>query len=176
MWPHPRGKQEAKPPNKDVIVTRMNDFAAPFILSTWNVLGTMAMTEASTKGPSTEEDRRSIGDITGFVGMPGEKAKGYLAMSFSKSCVLGIVSNMFGELLTEINDDVVDAVGEITNMVLGGAKNALSKMGYKFGLAVPSVLIGTNIRIARPSGDKPIIIPFNTADGDFYVEFTIREQ
>ncbi len=161
--------------NKDDIVTRMNDLAAPFILSTWNVLGTMAMTEAATTGPSLEE-KRSVGDITGFVGMPGEKAKGYLAMSFSKSCVLGIVSNMFGELLAEINDDVVDAVGEITNMVMGGAKGALSKMGYKFGMAVPTVLIGNNIRIARPPGDKPIIIPFTTADGPFFVEFNIIEQ
>jgi len=60
-------------------------------------------------------------------------------------------------------------VGEITNMVTGGAKRILSDQGYKFDLAIPSVVAGKN-HIIRHKAKGPIVfVPFDTdARGVFY--------
>ncbi len=90
-----------------------------------NVLKTMAQTDAQAGAPTVKADKTSKGDVTGLIGMAGEKAKGSIAVSFSSSCILKVVSNMLMEEFAEINDEVTDAVGEITNMVSGGARKTL---------------------------------------------------
>ena len=59
--------------------------------------------------------------VSGIIGMTGS-ARGSLALSFSANSILKIVSNMLGENYKEINGEVRDAVGEITNMISGVAR------------------------------------------------------
>ena len=56
----------------------------------------------------------AYGDISGIIELTGS-AKGSLALSFSEACTLRIVSNMLIEEITTLNNDIHDAIGEITN-------------------------------------------------------------
>jgi len=49
---------------------------------------------------------------------------------------------MLDEKFTEINDDIKDAVGEITNMISGDARKRLEAEGFKITAAIPTVISG----------------------------------
>lgn len=108
------------------------EFMNPFLISTINVIKTMAKTDAKPGKPFLKSDKTAKGDVIGIVGMSGTKAKGSLSITFTEPAILHIYSQMLGEKAEKITDELVDCVGEITNMICGGAKAILSEKGYKF--------------------------------------------
>ena len=110
------------------------EFVKPFIDATLNVLRTMAQIDAMPGKVSLKNSRRSIGDMTGIIGLAGKEVKGSFAISFSESCIRarGLHSNMLGEEINELSGDIMDAVGELTNMISGGAKAELDERGIFF--------------------------------------------
>ncbi len=61
-------------------------------------------------------------------------------------------------LMTEapsVNEDVLDAVAELTNMIIGSVKTDLESQLGPLGLSIPTVVFGRNFRTrsaGRPSG------------------------
>src|SRR5512145_1305731 len=93
-------------------------FINPFIFGTMDVMEKMAFMKPVAGKPYAKTDDTAHGDISGIIGMTGD-ATGSLAMSFNESCIIGIVDKMLGEKHTEMNRAVLDAVGELTNMISG---------------------------------------------------------
>jgi chemotaxis protein CheX len=98
-------------------------------------------------------------------------ANGTIAVTFEEKCILTVVSNMFGESMTELNSEIADAVGELTNMISGQARRELRRNGKGFQAAIPSVVTGKEITVFGTIQKGPkIAIPFNTDSGDFTIE------
>lgn len=146
------------------------DFINPFLASTSNVLSTMAMLESNAGSASVRPDSAPLGDVTGIIQMSSPETRGTLALSFSEESILSIYKAMMGEEVQSITEDVTDLVGELTNMVTGGAKHALAEKGYDFDMATPRVISGKDEPISHLKGTAVIIIPFTTDHGSFYVE------
>lgn len=142
----------------------------PFLEAILDVLSTMAQLEAKPGRPTLKQDDAAHGDVTGLIGMTGEQARGSLAVTFSERAILDISRRMLGEESKTIDATVTDLVGEITNMVTGGAKRILADKGYHFDLAIPAVVSGKNHQIIHKSRGPKIIVPFATEAGPFYVE------
>jgi chemotaxis protein CheX len=152
------------------------EFVNPFLVSIINVLATMAKTEAIPDKPFLKTEKSAKGDVTGIIGLTGDKkAKGSLAITFTEPAIVHIVSKMLGEDLQKIDLSVADCVGEITNMVTGGAKKILSEKGYKFDMAIPSVIIGRNHAIVHSTKGQVICIPFKITAGSFFIEVCFEE-
>jgi chemotaxis protein CheX len=151
-------------------------FINPFLEAVVNVLSTMAMVSATPGRPYINTRRTAQCDVTGLIGITGH-AEGTIALSLSKGAILRIVSNMIGEEYTDLNNDIADAVGELTNMISGQARQNLSTMGLNFRASTPSVVIGKGLRVAHPASGPILAIPFTTADGDLVVEICfVRTQ
>lgn len=150
-------------------------FINPFLESLLNVLSTMAQTEATHKSPTLKNSNVAKGDVTGIIGMVGNKVKGSLSITFSEAAVLDITCNMLGEKLTSIDETVTDMVGEITNMVTGGAKRILADAGHDFNMATPTVIAGKDHEIHHHCQGKVIQIPFVSAKGQFFVEVSFED-
>src|SRR5574340_1392743 len=114
-------------------------FVNSFLDGTISVIKTMAFVEPRAGRPYLKKDFVARGDISGIIGLTGS-ARGSLALSFSESCIVKIVSNMLGEEITSINGDIKDAVGEITNMVSGVARKHLESQGFNISAAIPTVV------------------------------------
>ena len=145
-----------------------------FLDGTISVLKTMAFVEPRAGSPYLKKNSVARGDVSGIIGMTGA-AKGSLALSFSKSSILRIVSNMLGEEITEINDEIKDGVGEITNMVSGVARKNLEAGGLIVRAAIPTVVSGTNHTIRHMMGGPSIIIPFEIDAGAFVVDVCLSK-
>lgn len=151
------------------------EFINPFLEAIMNVLNTMAKLEAKPGRPAIKTNEVAKGDVTGLMGMTGEQARGTLAITFTEPVILEITKRMLEEEVTRIDDTVTDMVGEITNMVTGGAKRILSEHGYRFDMAIPSVVSGKNHIIHHKSSAPIIIVPFNTQAGNFFIEICFEE-
>lgn len=147
----------------------------PFLEGTLHVLKTMAFIEARPGKPFLKKDNSAKGDITGIIGLAGA-VRGSFALSFTESCILRIVSNMLGEEITQVNGDIADAVGELTNMVSGAARQRLEAMGYSLSAAIPTVVRGKDHCIVHTLGGPSIIIPFETDHGNFVVDVCMRKN
>jgi chemotaxis protein CheX len=150
-------------------------FINPFLEGTISVLKTMAMTEPVAGTPYLKKDNQARGDVSGVIGFTGS-ARGSLAISFSKPSILKIISNMLGENYGEINSEVRDAVGEITNMISGVARKNLEAQGLNILAAIPTIVSGENHSILHVLGGPSIIIPFTTNAGPFFVDICISAQ
>jgi len=143
-----------------------------FLDGTVSVLKTMAFIEPKAGAPYLKKDAAARGDISGIIGLAGS-VKGSLALSFEESCILEIVSSMLGEQSSEINAEICDAVGEITNMVSGAARKNMEAAGFTILSALPTVISGKGHSITHVMGGPSIIIPFETAKGSFVVDICI---
>jgi chemotaxis protein CheX len=150
-------------------------FINAFLEGTISVLKTMAFVEPKAGAAYLKKDDLAHGDISGIIGMTGA-VRGSLALSFSESCILKIVSNMLGEDLKEINGDIKDAVGEITNMISGVARKKLEAGGLTISAAIPTVVSGKNHSIIHVMGGPSIIIPFVIDAGPFVVDICLGES
>jgi chemotaxis protein CheX len=144
----------------------------PLLESTINVLSTMAMIEAKPGQPSLKEGNKVLGDVTGKIALSGEQTNGSLAISFSTASILNISEKMLGETVDSIDEGIVDLVGEITNIITGGAKRLYSDQGIEFDLTRPSMLIGSDQILEHTIQGKAqtIVLPFTTDAGNFYLE------
>ena len=152
------------------------DFINPFLESTVAVVGTMASTTVIPGKPELKKGNMTWGVVTGIIGMVGPQVCGNLVLSFDEPSILSIVSSMLMEEYKTITDDVVDAVGEMTNMVSGKAKSILSEKGYIFDMATPLMIIGKDVEITQLHKKPVIRIPFQLPKGMFVVEATLNQR
>lgn len=82
---------------------------------------------------------------------------------------------MVGEAPDEVNSEITDLVGEITNMVTGGAKRQLSEKGFEFDMATPMVVSGVNHSIHHKAKGPVILIPLSSPHGNAFIEFCFDE-
>jgi chemotaxis protein CheX len=146
----------------------------PFLEAAVNVLKTMAMMDAKPKAPYLKKERTAIGDVTGIIGITGQ-SEGSLSISFQKDCIFTIVANLFGSPPTSLNDEVRDAVGELTNMICGDARRRLEAQGIVLQAGTPTVVSGENHVIAHIVKGPVIAVPFTTVKGEFVVEIGLSK-
>ncbi|HOO41113.1 MAG TPA: chemotaxis protein CheX [Syntrophales bacterium] len=148
-------------------------FINPFLEGAKEVLKTMAFIDAVPGKAYLKKVDIAHGDVSGIIGITGD-AIGSLAVSFHTDCICGIVSSMLGENHTEPTSEVLDAVGELTNMISGVARTQLEKKGFSVYAAIPSVVVGAGHTISHILKVPSIVIPFSTALGDFVVDVCIK--
>lgn len=146
------------------------EFINPFIVSLKNVVGTMAHINLDSHKPQKKSDELARGNVSGIVGMLGPQVNGSLAVSFDSRLAISITRSLVGHNTGEIDQEVCDMVGEITNMVCGGAKNLLSEQSYEFELARPQVVSGEKHIIHHKVDGPKLILTFTSEFGNAYLE------
>jgi chemotaxis protein CheX len=141
----------------------------PFVDATLYVLETMAFTKARAGEPYEKNNQSAQGDVSGVLGLMGHQS-GTISVSFSEQCILRIVSNMLGEECHEMDGEITDAVGEITNMIAGQARAKLDEIGISLTAAIPTVVLGKRHAISHVTNHCIMAVPFSTANGDFTIE------
>lgn len=151
------------------------EFVNPFLSSFINVLQTMAQIEVKPGRPSLKKDAVARGDVSGLIGMVGPTAKGSFSISFDKKLALNVFKLMVGEEVKDISEDITDMVGEITNMVSGGAKRQLGEKGFEFSMATPIVVTGPSHTIKHQVDGAKVLMPFRSEHGNAFIEICFNQ-
>jgi chemotaxis protein CheX len=99
------------------------------------------------KGPAHPWD-----GVICLIGMAGEWT-GTGTLSCSPEFACRIASQMLMAEYAVVDSDVLDAVAEIANMILGNVKSALEKSLGAMGMSIPTAIYGKNF-LAKSFGDE----------------------
>ena len=115
-------------------------------------------------------------ELSGIIGIGGD-SKGVVVISLTEAVALELTGRLVGHPVAEINDDVMDTIGELVNIIAGNAKKGLEQ--YRLVISLPSIVRGKSHQVSWPSGIPVIGIPFTMSKGSFFLavglENIIRE-
>jgi chemotaxis protein CheX len=143
------------------------EYINPFIVSLQNVFWTMLGCDVHRGAICLKGDSTPRHPVSGVIGLSGN-AIGTVVLSLSEVVALKVTSRMLMSETTRIDADVVDAVGELTNMVAGAAKSQLEQ--FQLMVSLPNVVTGCGHEIRFPSNVTPICVPFTTEWGPLALE------
>ena len=95
-------------------------------------------------------------------------------MAYPKETALKVVSAFLGENVSDLNETVSDAIGELTNIITGYAKKDLTDI--QTSISLPSVIRGHNHLVDMPKDAPVVCIPFDGECGDFVIEVSMVEK
>ncbi len=152
-------------------------FINPVLKATNEILLTMAKLEVKFGNVRVKKHDETVSckSITGLMSMASKDAKASIALTFTEPVILEIANKMLPESKHAIDGIVIDLVGEIANMVMGGAKRYLEEDGYSFNLAFPTIIMGSEYLIAHRTTAPVIVLPFKTRTGEFFIEASFEQ-
>jgi chemotaxis protein CheX len=111
-----------------------------------NVFSTMLGVELAPGEASMEHGTPDANDgVVSFIGIAGAWAgTGIVFCSPALAC--RVCNQMLMTENTGVNEEVLDAVAELTNMVVGNVKTDLEAQFGPLGLSIPTVVFGRNFR------------------------------
>ncbi len=143
-----------------------------FVESISNVFTMMVQLPIEINAPTLRKETSPSFDVSGIIGLSGDIV-GSCVLSFPKQTALKIVEKFCGQLYEPDDPDFADAIGELTNMVSGGAKGSIE--GKNASISCPSVIIGEGHTVAIRQDTPCVVIPCSTDLGDFVIEIAIKE-
>jgi chemotaxis protein CheX len=143
------------------------EFINPFVSATQNVFKTMLNCDLARGPLRLQHEHTPMHDVSGLIGMSG-KCRGMVVVSLSRHTALSATEALLGARPEDLNHDVVDAIGELTNMIAGAAKTQLE--AYQLTIGLPTVICGKAQAVAFPSQAPPIVIPFESEIGSVCVQ------
>lgn len=148
------------------------EYINPFVKSLVNAFDTMVSCEVRRTGLSLKDHTVPRHEISGVIGLSGN-AIGTVVLSLSEQVALKAASTLLMAEYTELNDDVVDAVGELTNVVAGAAKAELEQ--FDLSISLPNVITGKGHEVRFPSNVSPICVLFDCPWGELSLEVGLAE-
>lgn len=97
-------------------------------------------------------------DVNSMVGLSGG-LPGNVIVGVDRKLAIDFTENVIGHATDTIDEQVIDAVAEIANMIVGAAKCKLTQ--YKLSMSLPSVICGRGLTINFPGNVRPVCIPFD---------------
>lgn len=122
---------------------------------------------------SLKQDHSPMYEVSGMIGLSGP-CRGMVVVSIDRPTAMRLAQKMLGTEIPEWNADVLDAVGELTNMIAGAAKTKLHEQQLSIGL--PTVLVGKLDALKFPPGVPQLIIPFDCELGAVAVQVGLTES
>lgn len=150
-------------------------FIPPVVDTLVSVFNTMLQFTPEVGEANIKSDHTSRGPVTGLMTMESPEIQGSLAITFTEPVIFDLAKRMLNIELSEIDEIARDLAGEMTNIVVGGAKCALEEKGYHFDMSLPKVLEGEEHDINHSYAGETILIPLSIDSGSFYLELNFTD-
>lgn len=145
------------------------ELIAPFIDATKETLATMVSMQVRRKEVFIKQGYEMYGDVSGVIGLSGATT-GTCALSMPASMAERAIRSMLmtpdNEVLAE--SEIRDGVGELINMIAGGAKTKLSNTMYKFNMTLPTIISGGKHEVFHRGGTYCVVIVFENVERESF--------
>jgi len=148
------------------------EFLNPFLNATTSVFRTMLACELSRGQPALKRNHSPEHEVSGLIGLTG-KCQGMVVVGLGRETAIKATEILLNERPDGLDRQVIDAVGELANMIAGAAKAQLEQFDLRVGL--PSVICGKHHSINFPSNSTPILLPFESPIGSVCIEVGIAD-
>lgn len=125
-----------------------------------NVFTTMLGAEVRQGEVTVERGAPDANDgVVSLIGLAGTWT-GAGSVSCSPALACRVCSTMLMTESASVNEDVLDAVAELTNMIIGSVKTDLEQHLGPLGLSIPTVVFGRNFRTRSAANSDWIVVRF----------------
>jgi chemotaxis protein CheX len=153
-------------------------FINPFVVASQTVFKTMLGIDLTLGKPGLKDARTTSGDVTGIMSMVGDR-KGTIAISFREKGALFVFNSLMGDTVDTMSPEVVDAIGELTNIISGQARKEFENSGVNLKASIPMVIVGrdveTNFITKIPIIELPFDFSVNNGHNEvMYLDFSFE--
>lgn len=158
----------------------MNDeYVKALEQSLQGVLGAMAGLDVIQIAPDPKlgHDVLYHDSITGVISLNSATVHFSVALIFPTSVITAMAQRMLPGIEIQTNHAmVVDLVGEMANMVVGGAKNSLDESGSELNLSLPVVVAGHDYHVEHKSEGQLRLSQFQSELGEIHIESSYQSK
>ena len=147
-----------------------------------NVCVTMLKQEASfvEKSPAAgyegfKEKPHVFGSV-GFAGVIDGIVYLCIPDDFAQEAAARVLDMSVAEVEMSGDEAVRDVVGEITNMTVGGFKNALCNIGFPCKLTLPTIVRGDHLAVASLKGSTRHIFHFDCSGHRLVADIQLKQD
>jgi chemotaxis protein CheX len=128
--------------------------------ATAEVFSTMLDMEVSPKPEHLDQTPPMISDgVMALVGLAGTYT-GAGVITCNAKFAIQVCNHLLMAEETSVNEDVLDAMGELANMVVGNFKTMIENDVGPIGLSIPTVIYGRNFTSRSVGNNDWVVLPF----------------
>jgi chemotaxis protein CheX len=143
--------------------------------ATEEVFETMVFKSLAAALPIEGDALRPASNVVGTVGFVGT-ASGLVAFYSTLDGARDIAGSMLGMEPAQVNGEMADAIGEITNMIAGSFRTRMAAQGGTWAITVPTVTVGSDFYIKPHVQGRRVLIPFKMEGHEIFVELILMEK
>jgi chemotaxis protein CheX len=128
--------------------------------------------EAEVVDHARDLDSPHISSVVGFTG----RLSGMLALHFSVDMACRMASRLLDMAVTQPDENVRDAVGELSNMLAGGLKKQLCNTDNMFKISIPTVIVGMEYSMHPPANSRQVWLGVNTGTCRFRIQIVLEQE
>ncbi len=111
-------------------------------------------------------------EISALISFSGA-IEGSVTLCLASNVAGDLVNRMMGSPIDQSSEEFADAVGEIANMVAGGAKSNINEPGVS--ISVPTVVTGKGHLVHTPKDLPATEVGFDSEAGEFVAHLALRK-
>lgn len=136
------------------------------------IFATMFPDEATVVPHMEVYDAPCISSVVGFTG----RLSGMLGMHFSTDMACKVASGLLGMPVTELDENVRDAIGELSNMLAGGLKKQLSSTDNMFKISIPTIVSGLEYSMHAPTNARQLWMGIAAGQCRFKIQLVLEQE
>jgi chemotaxis protein CheX len=136
------------------------------------IFATMLRIEADVIPHMEIVDAPRISSVVGFTG----RLSGMLGMHFSTEMACNVASGLLGMPVTEVDENVRDAIGELSNMLAGGLKKQLCSTDNMFKISIPTIVSGPEYSMHAPTNARQLWMGIAAGQCRFKIQLVLEQK
>lgn len=149
------------------------DLIQPFMIATIETYQKMLNNTPVAQQYTLNQGSGITKDITGVIGLTGDLL-GSVSLSFPESSALKALTAFIGVPIEKLDNDSMDAIGELVNIIAGYAKKFIDD--YSTVISLPTVIYGKQLIIKEPADVFSFNIPFVSDLGNFDLSVGLKKN
>jgi chemotaxis protein CheX len=151
------------------------ELIADLVRATEEVFETMVFRTLTTGSPIDGDALRPRSNVVGLVGFGGT-VSGLVALYSTREAADEIAAAMLGLAPQDVNGEMPDAIGEVTNMIAGGFRLKLAERGESLAISIPWVTVGSDFYTKYASDVQRSMCPFRMGDREICIELILTRH
>jgi chemotaxis protein CheX len=152
-------------------------FVNELTAATRDVFKTMVFQEVEASSPIVGDAMRRGANVVGTVAFAG-KTSGLVVFYSSMDAAQIITASMLGIDPANVNGELPDAIGELTNMIAGSFRTRVAHArGEMWAISVPWVTVGFDFYTKYVSDVQRVLCPFRMKNkAELFVELIVTRS
>ncbi|HYE88391.1 MAG TPA: chemotaxis protein CheX [Vicinamibacterales bacterium] len=158
-------------------MTQVNDPVLSHLLaSSREVLEAMVGRSVTFSLPIEGEALRPRSNVVGTSAFTGSIGGGLVAFYTTLETAKVLTATMLGIRETPVDDEVIDAIGEITNMIAGTLRTKMAADGDLWAVSIPTVTVGSDFYTKCVRDVRRVLCPLKIDEHELFIELIVASQ